>query len=90
MSARQKKRFTDYESAMNRLEEITARLESGEVKLEEAIALYTEGLEIAALCDKKLNEVEAKIKIITEKNRRLTEQLFDAEDDVEYDEAEDE
>jgi len=72
-----KKKYKDYESAMERLEEITASLESGEAKLEEAIDLYTEGLEIAKFCDKKLAEADEKIKLITNKNGLTEESDFE-------------
>ena len=72
-----RKKYKDYESALERLEEITDQLESGEPKLEEAIRLYTEGLEIAGFCDGKLKEAEKKIKIITEKNGVATETDFE-------------
>jgi exodeoxyribonuclease VII small subunit len=75
-----KKTYKDFESAMERLQEVTARLESGEVKLEEAIELYTEGLEIARQCDSKLTEAEKKIKIIMEKNGRMEEEDFGGKD----------
>lgn len=77
-----KKAYKDFESAMARLHEVTAQLESGEVKLEEAIDLYTEGLEIARDCDLKLTEAEKKIKIIMEKNGRLVEEEFGEGDDT--------
>ncbi len=70
------KSYKDYESAVARLEEITGLLEAGETSLEEAIKLYSEGLEIAQFCDKKLSEAEAKIKVITEKNGVLSEMDF--------------
>lgn len=75
------KKYKDFETAINRLEEITGFLESGEVQLEEAIKLYTEGLEIAGFCDKKLNEAEKKVKIITEKNDVPVEEDFAGEDE---------
>lgn len=78
-----KKKYKDYESAVNRLDEITDRLESGEVKLEEAIELYSEGLEIAHYCDSKLGEAEKKIKIISDKNGLITEDMFSSEGDQE-------
>lgn len=78
-----KKKYKDYESAVNRLDEITDRLESGEVKLEEAIELYSEGLEIAGYCDSKLGEAEKKIKIISDKNGLITEDMFSSEGDQE-------
>jgi len=74
-----KKTYKDYESAMERLEEITGELESGESGLEDAIKLYTEGLEIAKFCDAKLKEAEEKIKLIAVKNGLVTEEEFDEE-----------
>jgi len=77
-----KPKYKDYESALARLEEITEALESGEVKLEAALELYTEGLEIARYCGQKLAEAEKKIQIITENNGILTEENFDDEADA--------
>lgn len=74
-----KKKYKDFESAISRLEEITSLLESGDTSLEDSIRLYTEGLEIAKFCDKKLADAEKKIKIIREKNNQLVEEEFDNE-----------
>jgi exodeoxyribonuclease VII small subunit len=67
---------------MTRLEEITEQLEAGTPKLEEAIKLYTEGLEIARYCHEKLAEAEEKIKIIAEKDGRLVEEDFEEEEEA--------
>lgn len=72
----QKKKPKDFESALARLEEITNRLESGEIKLEESIALYTEGVEIAAFCSQKLSEAEKKMTLLKEQNKSLVEVPF--------------
>lgn len=56
-----KKEYKDFESAMARLEEIVAALETGEAGLEESIALYTEGVQIAEICNKKLSDAEGQI-----------------------------
>ncbi len=77
----QKKKFKDFETALNRLEEITEILESGENPLESSIDLYTEGLEIAKFCTEKLSEAEKKIKIIAEKRGSLVEEEFEPEVD---------
>ncbi len=74
-----KKKYKDYESALERLEEITDDLENGEKSLEESITLYTEGLEIAKFCNGKLEEAEKKVKIITEENGQLFETNFESE-----------
>jgi len=68
-----KKKQNDYESAIERLEEITELLENGDATLEESIKLYTEGLDLANTCNKKLAEAEKKIKQICEKNGLLSE-----------------
>jgi exodeoxyribonuclease VII small subunit len=83
-----KKKFKDYESAMERLEEITDQLESGDSKLEEAIDLYTEGLEIAKFCDQSLESAEKKIKLITDKNGVPVEDDFDNDEDYENEDDE--
>ncbi len=74
-----KKKYRDFESAVERLEEITDQLEAGETSLEDSIKLYTEGLEIAQYCEKKLTEAQKKIKIVREKNDLLSEEEFDEE-----------
>ncbi|MFC1475279.1 exodeoxyribonuclease VII small subunit [Candidatus Zixiibacteriota bacterium] len=73
------KKYKNYETALERLEEITELLESGEMSLEESIKLYTEGMEITKICDGQLKEAEKKIKIILEKNGELTEADFESD-----------
>ena len=72
-----KKTYKDFESALEQLEEITGQLESGESKLEEALALYSEGVEIAAYCSKTLSDSEKKVKILKERNKQLFEEAFE-------------
>ena len=72
-----KKKFKDFETAAQRLEEITDLLESGEISLEDSIDLYAEGLDISRECLKKLDAVEKKIKIISQKNDKPVEVDFD-------------
>ncbi len=71
-----KKQYKDFESALKRLEEITELMETGEVSLEVSIELYTEGLEVAKFCNKKLTEAEKKITIIKEKEGSFVEEDF--------------
>lgn len=75
-----KKKTKAFESALERLEEITGQLESGEASLEQSIELYTEGLQLAKDCHQKLDAAEKKIKIITEKNDIPVEAEFDSEE----------
>ncbi len=74
-----KKKYQDFETAIERLEEITALLEAGETSLEDSIKLYTEGLEIAKFCENKLSDAQKKIKIIREKDGVAAEENFEEE-----------
>ncbi|NLC94582.1 MAG: exodeoxyribonuclease VII small subunit [Bacilli bacterium] len=47
-----------FEQAMNELEEIVKRLESGTTNLEESIELYKKGLDLYSFCFNKLKEAE--------------------------------
>ncbi len=53
-----------FEAALGRLEEISARLESGETGLEESLLMYQEGMELSGWCQKKLDEAQKKLKIL--------------------------
>lgn len=53
-----------YEVAADRLEEITTRLEKGDLTLEEALALFEEGINLARTCSKLLDEAEGKIQVL--------------------------
>ncbi len=50
-----------FEAALQELEQVVARLESGDVALEESIALYARGAELRAHCEGKLKDAEARV-----------------------------
>jgi exodeoxyribonuclease VII small subunit len=54
-----------FEEALRKLEEIVARLESGDAALDEAITLYTQGDALRAQCEKRLKDAQARIEKIT-------------------------
>ncbi len=76
----EKKKYKDYETALERLEEITELLEAGEKTLDESIKLFTEGLEISKFCNSQLSDAEKKIKIITDSNGTTIEKDFETEE----------
>ncbi len=53
-----------YEQAMVRLEEVTAALEAGELPLDQSLALFSEGAELTALCNKMLDEASARLETL--------------------------
>ena len=56
---------TNFEQAMQRLEEIVEQMESGELPLEELIVRYEEGMKLVKVCQERLASAEQRIEIIT-------------------------
>ena len=54
-----------FEEAMAELEQVVAKLEKGEVALEESIALYERGAALKTHCEQHLARAEEKIAQIT-------------------------
>ncbi len=54
----------NYEDSMKRLAEITAKLEREQLSLEEAAALYAEGMELSTQCHKILQDAVLSVKEI--------------------------
>lgn len=54
-----------FEESIARLEAIVKLLESGEASLDESIKLYSEGVKLVGECNKKLDETERKIKLLS-------------------------
>jgi exodeoxyribonuclease VII small subunit len=50
-----------FEAALAELEQVVARLEGGQVALEESIALYARGAELRAHCEERLKAAEARV-----------------------------
>lgn len=55
----------NFESAMERLEEIVEQMESGKMLLEELIVRYEEGMKLVKICQDRLASAEQRIEIIT-------------------------
>jgi exodeoxyribonuclease VII small subunit len=53
-----------FEDALKQLEDIVARLEKGELALEDSLALYEQGIGLARLCHAKLEEAEGRIEVL--------------------------
>ena len=53
-----------FEKALAELEKIVARMESGELSLEQALATHKRGVELARLCQKKLEAAQQQVKVL--------------------------
>lgn len=54
----------DFEKDLQRLEEITRQLQSGEVGIEKSMELYAEGVKLADMLGNRLNTYKSKIEIL--------------------------
>jgi exodeoxyribonuclease VII small subunit len=50
-----------FEQALQELEKVVQQLESGELSLEQSLALYERGMALAKLCEGRLDEAEQKV-----------------------------
>lgn len=67
-----KKKENTFEESLNRLQEISNSLESGDISLEESIKLYEEGISLAKICYTTLKEAELKV---TELKKQLEDNI---------------
>ena len=53
-----------FEQALNELEQLVKRIDTGEETLDEAIAAYERGIELKLYCEQKLAEAQLKIEVL--------------------------
>jgi exodeoxyribonuclease VII small subunit len=53
-----------FEKALAELEKIVARMESGELSLEDALATHKRGVELARFCQQKLEAAQQQVKVL--------------------------
>jgi exodeoxyribonuclease VII small subunit len=72
-----------FEKSLERLEEIVAKMESGELSLDEAMGCYEEGIKLSRFCYAKLAEAEKKIeKLVKKEDKEGKERLGTEELDL--------
>jgi len=68
----------DFESALQRLEEIVKKLDSGDLPLATLLEVYEEGVTLSRFCHAKLEEAERKVEILNRKsNGQLEREPFE-------------
>jgi len=55
-----------FEDAFKRLEDIVARLEAGDLSLDESLALYEQGQQLARHCSQLLDAAELRVQQLNE------------------------
>jgi exodeoxyribonuclease VII small subunit len=57
----------DFESALQRLEEIVKTMEEGNLPLASSLEIFEEGMKLSRFCHSKLDEAERKVEILVKK-----------------------
>ena len=55
-----------FEEALKKLESIVQQLENEELELENSLQIYEEGVRLSRWCNRKLEEVERKVEILSQ------------------------
>ncbi len=69
-----------FEKAMDQLEQIVQKLETGELSLEDSLKKFEEGVKLSNFCSKKLDETEKKVTLLIKNQEgQIFEEPFDPE-----------
>jgi len=71
-----KKEESNFEDLMEKLEEITNKLEKEQLSLDESVKLFEEGMRISKECNSKLEDAEKRITILINQNDEIKEENF--------------
>ncbi len=67
----------NFEELIEKLENITSKLEKDNLNLDESIELFEEGMKISKKCNEKLENAEKKISILLKDGNEIKEEDFD-------------
>ena len=70
-----------FEEALEKLEQIVSQLESGQIKLDDAVKVYEEGVRLKKLCEKKLSDAQMKVEklVLNKQNQPVSVEPLDEE-----------
>jgi exodeoxyribonuclease VII small subunit len=65
-----------FEAGLAELEAVVKELESGDLPLERALALFEKGVELSENCRKQLEEAETRVEMLVRKNDKVRAEPF--------------
>ena len=71
---------TNFEGALDELEQLVERMEQGETRLEDALQDFERGIALTRTCQKSLADAEQKVQILLEQNADASAEDFDRDD----------
>ncbi|MBE5762895.1 MAG: exodeoxyribonuclease VII small subunit [Clostridiales bacterium] len=70
-----------FEESLKELEEIVAKMEQGNLTIDESIAAFTKGIELCKNCSKALEDAKGKITILQKEMESIKEVPFEVSND---------
>ena len=70
-----------FEESLKELEEIVAKMEQGNLSIDESIAAFTKGIELCKNCSKELEAAKGKITILQKEMEAIKEVPFEVSND---------
>lgn len=81
------KQMTSLEERLKQLEELTSKLEEGNLSIDEAISVYSQGMDLAVSCKKSLDSLSQKITVARKKAQQsLSDDALSGDSDDALDE----
>ena len=71
-----------FEKDLKQLEDVVARLEQGDLPLDEAMKLFQEGMRLSKLCSQRLSTVEQEIKKLVAEGDKLKLETFEPDNNA--------
>lgn len=72
----------DFEQSMQSLEDLVARMEAGEMTLEESLAAYERGVGLYRHCQTALEQAELRVRLLSDPANPDDARPFDASEDA--------
>lgn len=75
------KQTPDFEQSLAALEALVARMEKGELSLEESLKAFEQGIKLTRECQARLSEAEQRVQILLEQDGQVTLTPFEGQPD---------
>lgn len=75
-----KSKTASFENSLQTLEQLVQQMDSGELSLEESLALFEKGIKLIRQCQDQLQTAEQKVQVLLENHDELQVQPFDQDE----------
>ena len=76
-----RKKTQDFEQSLAALEALVARMEKGDLSLEDSLPAFEEGVQLTRECQARLQAAEQRVQVLLEKNGELSLEPLVQQDD---------